>query len=1330
MRMNTGLAQLGLTCCLFATLAPCPAQSATYYVAPGGSDANTGLGAKDTETLKTIQAAVDKAQPGETILVRGGTYRETVVFPRSGAADKPITVKPYKDEKVVVTGCDPVSGWTVHDAAKGIWKAPMPWTLGLGRNQVFVNGAVMIEARHPNTPAPGLEMYVSGLSPLWPTFGEFSIPKETGKEQPGRIVSKLLDGQPDDYWKGACYYGVHYEGWSSQTGVIESSKAGEFMVGDRTRTWWFTGKHAGIEDGRGMIVGHMNALDQPGEWHRQDNTLYLIPPAGVDPATAAVDAKKRQLAFDLSGREHIRISGLDIHAASMRLQDAAYCVVDGCRLDYISHFTRFYDIGQIENGRDTIKSGETGIFIGGHDNAFLNCSVRISAGTGFYVRGYHHTIHNCLIDEVSYTSHYLNAITDAVSDFNDYENFLVGGHVITFNTMRNAGRHFFNFYGNGPSTASRDRGPMDYMATLLAHNHLYNGMLQTRDAGFLTSYYASGGTLDDLRSQVAYNVLHDCYDIAGIRWGVIGMIYLDNGSRDVDVHHNLLWAAPGSHQRALWFNPPNTNIGHHDNVFHGLFTRTCAELTPDDFPNGKPFRFGHDFEDPPPLPQWPQLDSSPIGAESCTVQPGGVAKIATGLTNLKDGDSFSLGDIDFGQGWQSIVMRFASDVKEMNTDRSQRAGPRHLKATDPLALEARDRNGGEGLTQVWTVFRAANGGWMRFDKVPLGDGYRRFRAIYGTTSALPRRIEVHLDAKDGPLVGTAPLEQTDIPRRGSIQTFKEAVGDITDTATGTRDVYFVFVSDDGKPVAEFEYFRFERCRGRIELQKNDVRLELRLGSKDGERIGEFFPRCTGGDAEFRQMVAKLEPAQGLQPLFVVVRSALPGPIGAIAGFSLQKAHQPVDWTGIGIEPRRRMLGLGGYVFPEPTNRPCAKPADQYAQATASRPSCRATRLASRPVLDGDLSEWTGRALPLTQSLEGGAFPESPSLVWFGYDDEALYVAAKNPLGGAKPGNVASHRWRDTDAMEIVLQDAGATPPGPIISLHGWPDGYCRSPEQAGVPADVARRLGAAVTYKAAVGADAWTCEWRIPFAACAFTPRTAPMLACNLSVRNAARNTWRIWSIAGGDTCDTANGGTVVFAADSAALLDSVRNGLEVWLDAADADTVEKDEAGKVSAWKDKSGKGRNATQAAPEFRPLYSADGLGGRPALKFDDTAQTRLELPDLSDQKITATIFAAFSNPEPGLPANQHPRLFTASNGKEYDYLIGLCANIPGAETGGPRLMVTECKDRWAQNVRVGCFSPMYQTFLKGCISEILVYNRALTRAEQDKVRIYLISKWDLW
>jgi hypothetical protein len=96
---------------------------------------------------------------------------------------------------------------------------------------------------------------------------------------------------------------------------------------------------------------------------------------------------------------------------------------------------------------------------------------------------------------------------------------------------------------------------------------------------------------------------------------------------------------------------------------------------------------------------------------------------------------------------------------------------------------------------------------------------------------------------------------------------------------------------------------------------------------------------------------------------------------------------------------------------------------------------------------------------------------------------------------------------------------------------------------------------------------------------------------------------------------------------------------------------------------------------------------------------------------------------------LPQNHDQRVFTASNGKEYDYLIGLCCCIPGTETGGPRIIVHEGKGRWAKQVRVGCFSPNYQTFLNGCISEILVYDRVLTPDERFQLTAYLMGKWDL-
>lgn len=1309
---------------ILAVLAVVPLCAATYYVSPQGDDAHSGLKPDAASALRTLQCGVDKLRAGDTLLIRGGVYRETVTFHHSGTAGRPLTVKPYQSEKVTLTGCDPVTGWTLYDAQKGIWKAPMPWTLGIGRNQAFAGGQVLIEARYPNKPAEGLGMYVSGLSPLWPTFGEFSIPRETVKEQPGRIVSKLLDGQPDDYWKGAVYYGVHYEGWAAQGGVVESSKSGEINVGDRTRTWWFGSAYGGgyaHEEGRGMLVGHLNALDQPGEWHWQDNTLYLIPTTGKQPV--GIEAKRRQLAFDLSGQEHISLSGLTVTAASARLQDSAYCTFDHCNFSYLTHYTKHYDIGQIENGRDTIKSGETGIFVGGHDNAFLSCSVRLSAGAGFYLRGYHHTIHNCLIDEVSYTAHYLNAITDAVSDFPDYENFLYGGHVITYNTMRNAGRHFFNFYGNGPSTASRTRSSMDYMATLFAHNHLYNGMLQTKDAGFLTSYYASGGTLNGLNSQVCYNVMHDCYDLAAMRWGVLGIVYLDAGSCDVDLYNNLLWAAPGSLQRGLWYNTMCVDVHERDNLFHPEFTRTSAELTPKDFPGGKPFRFGHDFANVPPLPQWPQLEKQRLAAQA---------------EGLQDGSVLRLGEVDFSRGWQSGVLRFASAEKDLNSDKSARQAPRHQKVTDPLIMEVSTNDGlQEKIRRQWTfMYGVADGAWIRFNQMPLGEGYRRFRVIYGNDQPTARTVEVRLDTVDGPLVGTVNLPQTDKSRGGRIQIYAEATGTIAPTATGTHDVFLVFRSPDDKPVGEFEYFRFEQYRGAIPLQKNEVKFELRVGSRDGEKIGEFYPRYTGGADNAKDLVASLEPAPGKQPLFLVVRSAYPGAIGSVQWLSLEKAKQPVDWAGVTNVPPLAVKGKP--IYPQPTNRPCAKPADQFPKpraATASgapRPIARAEALAKPPVVDGKLDEWpTGeakRTLMLAEDPYGAKTVVPASQAWIGYDAQALYLALRNPVNSASDLQKKSHTWGQVDGVEVAIQDAYAKKAGSILTLYGYPDGKFTSEDHGGATAAEVVRLEKSVTFKTALAGKEWTCEWRIPFAACGFTPQTAPLLAFNLGVRKMSPEGWAIWRGTGAATYEVGNGGLLVFPQEILAT-PLPQDKLELHLEAQAEGAVVADAEGRVSLWKDQSGKGRDAKQANTANAPLLVADGLNGHPALRFEEKRATRLELPDLSEKQIPATAIAVVSNPVAGAEVNHDPRILTASDGQGFDYQVGIALTVPGLETGGPRVMTGFYPNAWAKVVRVGCFSPNPQTFFTGEIAEILLYSRTLKPAEADLIRGYLAAKWGL-
>jgi hypothetical protein len=380
-----------------------------------------------------------------------------------------------------------------------------------------------------------------------------------------------------------------------------------------------------------------------------------------------------------------------------------------------------------------------------------------------------------------------------------------------------------------------------------------------------------------------------------------------------------------------------------------------------------------------------------------------------------------------------------------------------------------------------------------------------------------------------------------------------------------------------------------------------------------------------------------------------------------------------------------------------------------------------------PIVDGALDEWSGRAIELNDSRDGitvdGAVPQA----YVGYDGDALYVAMRMPVRDPKALRTAHYLWGDSDGVEVAFRRAEGATQGPTLSLRGWPDGHFRAPALAGVPEAMRSRLAKAVRYRASVGKDAWTCEWRIPLLI--LGEGVPSLLNVNLAACSAADDAWRIWRMDSGATYDLRNGGTVILGAQESLLPSGLRERLAVWLDAAEAATVERDASGGVSVWKDRSGKGRDAVQREARFRPLYQAEGLDGKPALAFDEKRQTRLLVPDLSDQPMTVTVFAVFSNREPGLPQNSNPRIFTASNGKAYDYLCGISCNIPGSQTGGPRLVSFEGKDRWAKQVRVGCFSPNLQTFLTGQVSEILVFDRKLTAEERFLVTAYLTGKWEL-
>ena len=101
-----------------------------YHVATTGSDSADGSA---NAPLRTINAAAALAQPGDTVRVHEGEYREWVTPARGGLSDqRRITYEAAEGERVVIKGSERITEWIPEDGT--VWRAVVPNALFGGFN--------------------------------------------------------------------------------------------------------------------------------------------------------------------------------------------------------------------------------------------------------------------------------------------------------------------------------------------------------------------------------------------------------------------------------------------------------------------------------------------------------------------------------------------------------------------------------------------------------------------------------------------------------------------------------------------------------------------------------------------------------------------------------------------------------------------------------------------------------------------------------------------------------------------------------------------------------------------------------------------------------------------------------------------------------------------------------------------------------------------------------------------------------------------------------------------------------------------------------------------
>jgi len=253
----------------------------TFYVSPNGTGTSCTSAApcSITQAQTVVRGAAAAMNADIVVNLANGTYRLTapLVFTAadSGTNGHTITWQAATGASPVLSGGQSITGWTVSDSGKNIWKASASGSFAT--RQLYVDGKIATRARSSSISRSNMTLTTNG----W-TFSSSSLSYLNNLANPKRAELNVIGS------------------WTNRYSPIQSVANNAVTMAQPAwdeNTWGYDTVQSPYRQGPIYAENDYTLLDQPGEWY-QDTTagvIYYIPTSGQD--LTKIDVELPQLQY-------------------------------------------------------------------------------------------------------------------------------------------------------------------------------------------------------------------------------------------------------------------------------------------------------------------------------------------------------------------------------------------------------------------------------------------------------------------------------------------------------------------------------------------------------------------------------------------------------------------------------------------------------------------------------------------------------------------------------------------------------------------------------------------------------------------------------------------------------------------------------------------------------------------------------------------------------------------------------------------------------------------------------------------------------------------------